>query len=59
MINKLRQYHGYRVFPTLVYVGALLGIEKISFLYWVVLISKVCNIAQCDSHSLLLLQKFE
>ena len=23
MINKLRQYHGYRIFPTLVYVGAL------------------------------------
>ena len=40
MINKLRQYHGYRVFPTLVYVGALLGIEKISFLYWIVLISE-------------------
>lgn len=40
MINKLRQYHGYRVFPTLVYVGELLGIEKISFLYWIVLISE-------------------
>lgn len=40
MINKLRQYHGYRVFLTLVYVSALLGIEKISFLYWIVLISE-------------------